>query len=90
MGIATTIVLVLNVIAIAAAIWTAWTVRSHLHRWVSAAISEEIRKQDDRIRKQLSRMEGQPLDVLPTDKDNPNFSLNYRIGQPIRRAQNEP
>jgi len=87
MGIATTIVLVLNVLTIAAGIWMALTVRDRLRGWVLAAISEEIRKQDDRIQKRLQRMEGQPLDVLPTDKDNPSFSLDYRPGQSMRRGR---
>jgi len=86
MGTAATIVLILNVLAIGAGIWTAWSVRRHIQDWVSAAISEEVRKQDDRISKRIQRAEGQPLDALPTDSDREKYINNYRAGQPMRRG----
>jgi len=90
MGIATTIVLVLNVLAFAALVYLAIRAQSVLHGWVRAAISDEIRRQDDRIQKRLERMEGRPADVVSTDVDSPYTGLPYRVGQPMRRNRDGP
>jgi len=87
MGIATTIVLVLNVLALAGFIYLGYAVQKTLHEWVRSAISDEIRRQDDRIQKRLERMEGSPIDRIPTDSDREAYINNYRVGQPMRRGR---
>jgi len=79
-------VIVLNVLALAGFIYFTFRLQRLLHGWVRSAISEEIRRQDDRIQKRLERMEGQPKDVLPTDSDREAYINDYRIGKPIGRA----
>lgn len=87
MGIATTIVLVLNVLALAAVIYMGYKYQETLHRWVSAAISDEIRRQDDRIQKRLERMDGSSRDAIATDSDGRRMEVDYRVGQPMRRGR---
>jgi len=82
MEIATIIVLVLNILAVAAGAYIVWTLTRHLQGWVLGAISEEIRKQDDRIQKRLSRMEGQGDDASSTRSDRNDGNM---VGRPFRR-----
>jgi len=83
MEIATIIVLVLNILAVAAGAYVVWTLTRHLQGWVLGAISEEIRKQDDRIQKRLQRMEGQGEDTVSTRSDRNDGNM---VGRPFRRG----
>jgi len=82
MEIATIIVLVLNILAVAAGAYIVWTLTRHLQGWVLGAISEEIRKQDDRIQKRLQRMEGPDADTRSTRSDRNESNM---VGRPYRR-----
>jgi len=82
MEIANIIVLVLNILAVAAGAYIVWTLTRHLHGWVLGAISEEIRKQDDRIQKRLQRMEGPDGETSPTRSDRNETNM---VGRPYRR-----
>jgi len=82
MEIANIIVLVLNILAVAAGAYIVWTLTRHLQGWVLSAISEEIRKQDDRIQKRLQRMEGPDGDTPQTRSDRNETNM---VGRPYRR-----
>ena len=85
MAYANIIVLVLNILAVAAGAYIVWTLTRHLQGWVLAAISEEIRKQDDRIQKRLQRMDGSGSDTSSTGTDGDGQSSNRQVGRPYRR-----
>jgi len=85
MAYATIIVLVLNMLAVAAGSYIVWTLTRHLQGWVLGAISEEIRKQDDRIQKRLQRMDGSGSDSSSTGTDRDGQSSNRQVGRPFRR-----
>jgi len=84
MAYATIIVLVLNILAVAAGAYIVWTLTRHLQGWVLVAISEEIRKQDDRIQKRLQRMDGPDGDAAPTRLDRDGQVQRGQIGRPYR------
>jgi len=82
---ATIVVLILNIFAVAAGAYVVWTLTRHLQGWVLGAISEEIRKQDDRIQKRLQRMDGSGSDSSSTGADRDGQSSNRQVGRPFRR-----
>ena len=75
------IVIVLNLLAIAAGSWYVYRLDDRVLLHLSDAISQQIRLQDDRIEKRVSRAQGQPDDAEKTPNDN---SVGV-IGRPFRR-----
>ena len=75
------IVIVLNLLAIAAGSWYVYRLDDRVLLHLSDAISQQIRLQDDRIEKRVSRAQGQPDDSEKTANDN---SVGV-IGRPFRR-----
>lgn len=71
--------LVISTGAIALVVWQVHQLTLTLHDSVQDAIDQGIKRQDDRIRKQVSRAEGQPVDEPQTHTDGV-------IGQPYRRS----
>jgi len=65
--------------AIAVVIWRVELLTRTLHDSVQDAIDQGIKRQDDRIRKQVERAVVQPSDEAPTHTDG-------IIGQPYRRS----
>jgi len=82
MDIAIIVVLVLNILAVASGAYLTWHIPGQLQGWVLDAISEAIRKQDDRIQKRVQRMEGQDADSSQTRADRNDRG---EVGRPFRR-----
>ena len=55
-----------------------------LPMYVSKAIQDEVKKQDDRIEKRIARAGGQAEDTIPTALDGQS-ATGLRPGQPYRR-----
>lgn len=85
MGYAFIVVTILNILALAAGTYTVWMLRGQLQGWVLAAMGEEIRKQDDRIRKQLERADGREADVKRTQDANGAEGYPYQVGRSVNR-----
>ena len=71
--------LVISTGAIAYLVWRIELLTRTLHSSVYDAIDQGIKRQDDRIRKQVSRAEGQPAEEAGHLTDG-------IIGQPYRRS----
>lgn len=82
MAIASIIVIVLNLLALAYLGWRGMTLHEDVETIIRDAISQQIRLQDDRIEKRVKRAEGQSPDALETPVDGQG-----RVGQPYRRRQ---
>jgi len=85
MEIAIIVILVLNILTLASGAYLMWTQTRYLQGWVTEAISEEIRKQDDRIQKRLQRMEGPDGDSQSTRTDRDGQRLTGMVGRPYKR-----
>ena len=75
------ILIVLNLLAIAAVGYYVYRLDARVLEHLSDAISQQIRLQDDRIEKRVSRAQGPSSDAELTGKDN-NSGV---IGRPYRR-----
>jgi len=79
------VVVVFAMINTAALLAVGWYLREmyrDLPMYVSSAIQDEVRKQDDRIEKRLTRAEGQ---VRTDDGQEPLPTGGLRSGMPYRR-----
>lgn len=75
------ILIVLNLLAIVSVSWYVYKLDARVLDHLSDAISQQIRLQDDRIEKRVSRAQGQSEDSEKTPQDN-NSGV---IGRPYRR-----
>ena len=75
------ILIVLNLLAIAAVGYYVYKLDARVLEHLSDAISQQIRLQDDRIQKRVSRADGQGEDSEKTPADNSSGV----IGRPYRR-----
>lgn len=77
---------IVNAVVVLAVAWNTYTaqrLKANLNGWLSDAIAEEVRKQDDRIRKQVERARGPG----PTPAGQ-GLDEGYIVGpgQPYRRG----
>jgi len=84
MGVASIIVIVLNLLGAGAIAWFLWSQRGSLHAWVSESVSSEIRRQDDRIRKAVRKEDGMDSETPRTDSEQQLLEATPRAGQPYR------
>lgn len=78
-----TVLTILNVAALVAVGWFLMGATAALAMTVEAAISEEVRKQDDRIEKRLQRAQGPAEDAPQTQADG--VQAKVLAGRPTRR-----
>lgn len=78
MDIVSIVIIVLNLLAMAALGYKLYLLDGEVTAVIQDAISQQIRLQDDRIEKRVARKEGQPSDTAPTPVDG-------QIGRPYRR-----
>lgn len=71
-----------NTAALLAVVWFIWEFMKDGPEFVATAIQDEIRKQDDRIEKRLSRAAGPAVDDAGHE---PTAIGDLRPGQPYRR-----
>ena len=83
MGYLFTVLTILNVAAILAMVWLVLGNFAALPGMVETAISEEVRKQDDRIEIRLSRAAGQAEESPETSRDG--IMPRLMAGRPTRR-----
>ena len=76
----------INALALGAVAWKLMEMWRDLPMYVSTAIGDEVRKQDDRIEKRLSRAGGQAEDSVPTALDASSDG-RLAVGRPYRRSQ---
>ena len=84
MGYVVVVFCLLNTAALAVVGWVLWTGWRELPMYVSTAIQDEVRKQDDRIEKRLSKVR-EPQGNAPEPEGNPSPD-GLRAGQPFRRV----
>lgn len=70
---------ILVLLGMASLTWGAYNMRRWLASQVEDAISQEIRRQDDRIEKRLQRAQGHPEDIAPTESRDA-----FVAGRPFR------
>jgi len=75
---ATIVVMFITGLACAYSTYRAQALRSELAEWVESAIRDEVRKQDDRIRKQVSTREERPRNGTEPEEER----QMPMIGQP--------
>jgi len=84
MGYLFTVVIILNTAALVAVGYYLRELWRELPMFVSTAVSDEVRKQDDRIEKRLAKLaepRGNELEPTPIDTGR------MRAGVPVRRSQ---
>lgn len=60
MGYVVVVFTIINAAALIAVGWCLWYLWRELPMYVSTAIQDEVRKQDDRIEKRLAKVQGKP------------------------------
>ena len=83
MGYVVVVFCLINTAAILAVGWGLWYLYRELPMYVTTAIGDEVRKQDDRIEKRLARVERPAGD---SSVPEPIADGAMRVGRPYRRA----